>query len=131
MRQVSKNWLRGLGLEFWLPLPLLALMFWLSCDLISAQVLGRSYETKDRLQADTQLEVHVAANVLTINALINRAEGVTQVEVQTSESNLRKLEFIFPITDTNQVETTIAQELGLSRQDVRKLVRYEITGGSG
>lgn len=126
MRQTSKDWLQGLGLEFWLPLPLLAVLFWLSCSLISAQVLSRPYGAKDKLQADTQLEVHVSANVSMIQAVIDRTEGVTQVEVQTIESSLRKLEFIFPLTDTNEVETTIAQELGLSRQQVRSLVRYEI-----
>jgi predicted transcriptional regulator len=126
MKQASQHWLQALGLEFWLPLPLLALIFWLSCNLISAQVLNRPYETKDKLQADTQLEVNVSVNVSLIKAVIDRTEGMTQVEVQTTESILRKLEFAFPVTDTNQVETTIAQELGLTRQDVRKLVRYEI-----
>ncbi|MBW4465183.1 MAG: hypothetical protein KME07_07040 [Pegethrix bostrychoides GSE-TBD4-15B] len=127
MRQISKYWLRGLGLEFWLPLPLIALVFWLSCSLMSAQVLSRSYGAADKLQADTQLEVYVSVNIATIKAVIDRAQGTTQLEVQTTESNLRKLEFTFPVTDTNQLESTIAQELGLSRQDVRKLVRYEIT----
>ncbi len=126
MRQISKYWLRGLGLEFWLPLPLIALVFWLSCSLMSAQVLSRSYGAADKLQADTQLEVYVSVNIATIKAVIDRAQGTTQLEVQTTESNLRKLEFTFPVTDTNQLESTIAQELGLSRQDVRKLVRYEI-----
>jgi predicted transcriptional regulator len=126
MRQTGKHWLPQLGLEFWLPLPLLGIAFWLSCSLISAQVLGRPYGAKDKLQADTQLEVHVSVNISMMKALINRAEGITQVEVRTTESNLRKLEFAFPVTDANQVETTIAEELGLSRQDVRKLVRYEI-----
>lgn len=126
MRQTSKHWLQGLGLEFWLPLPLLALIFWLSCSLMATQVLSRSYAAKDKLQADTQLEVHVSANVSMIKAVIDRTEGITQVEVQTTESSLRKLEFVFPVADASQVEMTIAQELGLSRQDVRKLVRYEI-----
>ncbi len=94
---------------------------------MSAQVLSRSYGAADKLQADTQLEVYVSVNIATIKAVIDRAQGTTQLEVQTTESNLRKLEFTFPVTDTNQLESTIAQELGLSRQDVRKLVRYEIT----
>lgn len=93
---------------------------------MTAQVLSRPYDTKEKLEADTQLEVRVAANVATIKALINRAEGITQVEVQTSDSTLRKLEFEFPVTEPNQLEATIAQELGLSRADVRKLVRYQI-----
>lgn len=125
MRQ-SKHGLQSLGVEFWLPLPLLAGTFWLSCSLMTAEVLSRPYSTKDKLQADTELEVHLSVSVSMIKAVTYRAEGVTQVEVQTTESSLKKLEFVFPVTDPTQIETTIAQELGLSRQDVRKLVRYEI-----
>jgi predicted transcriptional regulator len=126
MRQMSRRWLQGMGLEFWLPLPLLTVAFWMGCSLISTHVLSRPHDAKDKLQADTQLEIHVSVNVSMIKAVIDRAEGLTQVEVQTIESNLKKLEFVFPIVDANQVETTIAQELGLSRQDIRKLIRYEI-----
>lgn len=118
--------LQGLGLEFWLPIPLLALMFWLSCGLVADRVLSRAYQAKDKLQADTQLEVHLSVDLSSIQAVIDPQAGITQVEVQTSESILKKLEFEFPITDPNQLESTIAQELGLSRQTVRKLVRYQI-----
>jgi DNA-binding MarR family transcriptional regulator len=126
MRSTSRHWLQGLGLEFWLPLPVLASLFWLSCNLISTQVLSRPHDAKEKLQADTQLEIQISVNVSMITAVIDRLESRTQVEVQTTESNLRKLEFTFPVTDTNQVEMMIAQELGISRQNVRKLVRYRI-----
>jgi hypothetical protein len=36
------------------------------------------------------------------------------------------LELELPMTDATQIEAAIAQELQLSRQNVRQLVRYEI-----
>jgi predicted transcriptional regulator len=126
MRRARNHWLCALGLEFWLPLPVLAILFWLGCSLITTQVLSRPYSTQEKLQADTQLEVRVLVNIAAIKAVINPTEATTQVEVTTAESSLRKLEFEFPVTDFAQVETTIAQELGLSTQDVRRLVRYEV-----
>lgn len=124
--QMSRRWLQGFRVEFWLPLPLLAAVFWLGCSLVTDQVLSRPYSTKDRLQANTQLEVHVSVNIAMIKATIDRSEQITQVKVQTTDSILKKLEFEFPVTDINQLETTIAQELKLPRQEVRRLVRYEI-----
>ena len=83
--------------------------------------------TQTKLQADTQIKATVSINILLINAIINRQQEVTQVEVETTkEPILKRLELELPMTDTNQIEAAIAQELQLSRQDVRQLVRYEI-----
>lgn len=126
MSRISKHWLQGMGLKFWLPLPLLALFFWFGCSLIADQVLSRPRDTKDKLQADAQLEIHMSVNVMRIEATIDQSAQMAKVEVQTTESILKKLEFEFPITEMSQVEGAIAQELALSVQDVRQLVRYEI-----
>ncbi|MEH2313450.1 MAG: hypothetical protein V7K35_19050 [Nostoc sp.] len=126
MWRISKSWLRGLGLEFWLPLPLVAVVFWLSCSFLAAQQLSQSYSTKTKLQSDTQLEARVSVNVLLINAAVNRTQKITQVEVKTVDPILKRLELELPTIEFSQIEATIAEELGLPRQDVRKLVRYEI-----
>ncbi|MBD3884033.1 hypothetical protein IFO70_19970 [Phormidium tenue FACHB-886] len=121
-----KHWLRASGAEFWLPLPFVAIAFWFGTNILMAQELRQPQQTETKLQADTQLQATVSINILLINAIINRQQGVTQVEVETTESILKRLELELPMTDTNQIETAIAQELQLSRQDVRQLVRYEI-----
>jgi hypothetical protein len=135
MRQTNRpwlqGWLQGLGLEFWLPLPLLSIIFWLSCNLISAHVLNRSYGAKDKLKTDTQPDMQVPLNISTIKALINPAQGVTRIEIHTTEPDLNKLEFALPLPDarlieTVQIEALIAQELGISRQESRKLMHYEV-----
>lgn len=126
MWRISKRWLQGLGLEFWLPLPLVAVVFWLGSSFIAAQELSRPYSTEKKLQSDTQLEARVSVNVLLINAVVNRTRRITQVEVETADPILKRLELELPTIEFSQIETTIAQELALPRQDIRKFVRYEI-----
>ena len=121
-----KRWLQALGAEFWLPLPFIAIAFWLGSSFLMAQELQQPQVTENKLQADTQLEATVSVNISLINAVINRKQGNTQVVVETTEPILKQLESELPMTDTNQVEVAIAQELGLSRQAIRQLVRYEI-----
>ncbi|OKH28952.1 hypothetical protein [Chroogloeocystis siderophila] len=126
---ISLRFLRALyslGLEFWLALPLLGFAFWFTTSALTDHVLSRPYGTTTQLEADTQLEVHLSVTVVTIQAEINQQQGFTKVEVLTKDSVLKKLDFIFPVTDFNQLETTIASELGLSRENVRRLVRYQV-----
>lgn len=118
--------LHRLGWEFWLPLPLVAAIFWMGGHSIAAQVLGRSYQSVNKLQADAQLDVKLSVTILSMNAKIERRRGVTLIEVKTSDSTLKKLEYEFPVTEATQVEMAIAQELGMSTADVRKLLSYRI-----
>jgi hypothetical protein len=82
--------LRPLLLEFWLPLPLLGIIFWLGGNFVTSQVLSRPYSTVSKLQADTQQEVQLSVTVLVIKAEIERSEGVTQVEVKTADPSTQK-----------------------------------------
>jgi len=123
---IARRWLQASGAEFWLPLPFVAIAFWCSSSFLMAQELQQPQAAKNTLQADTQLEATVSINVLLINAVINRKQGMTQVEVATTEPVLKRLELELAMTDTNQIEAAIAQELGLSRPEIRQLVRYEI-----
>lgn len=123
------RWLQALhciGLELWLPLPLLGLLFWVGGGWVTEQMLSRSYDTKNQLQADMQLTGQPSKKVLSIKVAIKRHQGFSQVKVRTANSALKELEFEFPFTEFSQVEAAIAQELGLSAEHVRKLVRYHI-----
>lgn len=125
----SPRWLQALNslwLEFWLPLPLLGISFWLGGSWLTNQVLSRPYTTVNTLQANVQPEVQVSFVVLFIKAKVEKSEGLTFVEVRTADSALKALEFEFPVTELYQVEASIAQELGLSREDVRKIARYQV-----
>ncbi|MBD2157018.1 hypothetical protein [Leptolyngbya sp. FACHB-16] len=121
-----KRWLQISGAEFWLPLPLVALAFWFGSSVLTAQELQRSQPTETKLQADTQLKAVVSVNILLINAVINRNQNMTQVKVETAESVVKRMELELATTNPEQLEEAIANELQLSRQEVRQLVRYEI-----
>ncbi len=123
------QWLQGLyslGLEFWLPLPLLGLVFWVGGGLVTQQMLSRSYNPKAYLQADMQLQRQRSRTVVLIKVEIRKERGFSKVKVKTANSALKELEFEFPITEFSQIEAAIGQELGLSTEHVRKLVLYQI-----
>lgn len=88
--------------------------------------MSRSSHIAAQLKANTQLEVHLSVSVLVIKPEIEKSQGFTKVEVKPTDSVLKKLEFQFPFTKVSLVEAMIAQELGLSPKNVRKLVRYQI-----
>lgn len=118
--------IKSLGLEFWLPLPLLGLLFWMSSGLVTNYLLNRSYYHNEQLQFNTQIRQKPAKLVLAIKVEINYKLGISKVKVKTANSTLKQLEFEFFVTDFNQIEAAISRELGLSVEQVRQLVRYQI-----
>lgn len=122
----ARRWLQASGAEFWLSLQIVAIAFWFGSNLLRAQELQRPHPTDIKLRAEAQLEATVSLDILLINATINRRQGTTQVEVRTTEPILKRLELELPLTDTTQIEAAIAQELGLSQQQIRQFVRYEL-----
>lgn len=120
------RWLNiKLGLEFWLPLPLLGVLFWLAGGLITDYLLSRSYYNKDNLQVNTQIQ-KPAKIVLAIQVKINYNQGISKVKIKTANSTLKQLNFEFHLTEFSQIEAAISRELGLTLEQVRQLVRYQI-----
>lgn len=68
----------------------------------------------DKLQTDIQPEIKLAVNVVIVATEIDQEQDFTQVELKTTNSTLKKLEFEVPATQLSQVKAAIAQELGLS-----------------
>ncbi|MEG4507059.1 hypothetical protein QUA81_33855 [Microcoleus sp. F6_B4] len=112
--------------EFWVPLPLVAALFWTAGNFIAAQILSRPYHSVNKLQADRQLNRRLPVTISSINAEIDRSLGVTTIFVNTSDSTLKKLEYQFRLTQTSQVEAAIARELAMPVENVRKQIGYRI-----
>jgi hypothetical protein len=118
--------LHSLGIEFWLPLPFLGILFWYGGNFMAQQVMSRSYATVNQLQADTQLEMKLSVPVVLIQVEVDKSLGVSSVAVKTTDSTLSKLEFKYPETEIKNIETMIVEELGMPAASVRKLTRYKI-----
>jgi hypothetical protein len=124
---IRPRWFQGLyflGLEFWLSLPLLGLVFWVGSGLVTQQMLNHSYNPKAYLQADMQLQ-RSSRTVVLIKVEVEKEQGFAKVKVKTANSALKELEFEFPATEFSQIEAAISQELGLPTEYVRQLVRYQ------
>ena len=121
-----RQFLHRANWEFWLPLPLVAALFWTTGNSIAAQVLSRRYDSVNKLEANRQLEVRLSVTILTIKAEIDRSRDVTTIFVKTTDSTLKRLEYEFPFTQASQVETAIAQELAIPVETVRQLIGYRI-----
>lgn len=118
--------LHRLGWEFWLPLPLIAVVFWIVGNFIAVQVLNRPYDSINKLQANTQLDTTLSITVLAINAEIDRSRGVTYVSVRATNATLKTLQYEFRATQADQVEVAIARELEIPVDHIRKLISYRI-----
>lgn len=126
---LDSRWLKtikSLGLEFWLALPLLGILFWVGGGLVTNYLLSRSYYNNEQLQVNTQIKEKPTKVVLAIKVEINYKLGISRVKVKTANSTLKQLEFEFFVTEVSQIEAAISRELGLSLEQIRQLVRYQI-----
>ena len=118
--------LHRIGGEFWLPLPLIAVLVWFTGDWMAARVLNGSYDSVNKLQTGTQLTTKRSVTILTMNAEIHRHRGLTKLVIKTTAPTLQRLEYQFPFTQASQIEVAIAKELAMPIADIRKSIGYRI-----
>lgn len=114
------------GWEFWLPLPLIAVLFWVAGHCMTTQVLNRPYDSVNKLETDRPLNSEMPKTILGMNADIDRRRGATVVFVKTADSSLKKVKYTFTTTQTTEIESAIAQELKLPVGTIRKLISYRL-----
>lgn len=116
------------GLKLGLLLVIVGVLFSLATGWLSHQVLSQPSITQAKLEARGQYQVNLSLKltVLSIDAEIDRRRSITEVNIRTIGSALEEMEFKFPTTDFVGIEKAIAQELGLSTDDIHKLIRFRI-----
>ncbi|HEY9761848.1 MAG TPA: hypothetical protein V6D07_04945 [Trichocoleus sp.] len=114
------------GWEFWLPLPLIAALFWASGNFVTDKGLNQSFDSANRLQADVQLEGQLALNALMVNAEIDLARNITTVVVRTNDGYQKPQTYAVPSTQVSQIEKFVAEELNISVELVRQAASYRI-----
>lgn len=120
-----KATLLALGLEFWLPLPLIGASIWFGGKTIANQMLSYRYDTKSYLEANNQVKVNLSVALIAIKAEIKQQAGFTKVSIKTADSAIKNLELELPTTDIAAIEAGIAQELGLNSTTVKRITRYQ------
>lgn len=107
--------LPALPLKCLLPLPLLLIAFGLFGEQLTDRVLSLSFVGLDKLQAENSyLQVQLPVKATVVQAEIERELEFTEVEIETTESQLKKLTFIFPNVDATTLQTILARELNFS-----------------
>lgn len=89
-------------------------------------ILARAFNlsSKTKLQSGTQIQGRFKFRVQGILADINKQQGKTKIEIVTIDSAIKELELEFPVTEIEQLKAILVQELGVSRQELSKLVSY-------
>ena len=119
------QFLRSLGLEFWLPLPLLGLAFWFASGLLTDYSLNQSARPIESFQI-TLDQAEPDFSVLLIKVKVDRARNISQIKVKSSTQVYQQQEFELATTELAQIETAISQKLDLPPERVRQLLRYQI-----
>ncbi|NES95636.1 MAG: hypothetical protein F6K32_10465 [Desertifilum sp. SIO1I2] len=106
-----------------LGIPTCGVLFWLGSGILTEHILSRPYDALDRLQVNaTSAETAVTF----IHAKIWQSQNSTTVIAWIENGTTYTLEFEFSFTEIEALEEAIAQQLGLTLFEVRRLVRYQI-----
>ncbi len=123
----TKWWqlLRSLGLEFWLPLPLLGFAFWVVSGLVTDHSLKLANDSVESVKI-TPDKAQPSTKILFIKVTVDRDRHISQVKVKKATRVYQKQEFELKTTELEQIETAVSQKLGLPLPQVRQLLRYQI-----
>ena len=123
----NKWWqfLRFLGLEFWLPLPLLGLAFWIASGLLTERTLNQSDRPVESFEIAPN-RAEPASTILSIKVTVDRQQNLSRVKLKQATQVYQQQEFELATTELKQIETAISQKLGLSPEKVRPLLRYQV-----
>lgn len=110
--------------------PLVGGAFLLVTQWMTDLVLSQTASATTQLQAEGQHQVQLALSltIVSIDAEINRQTNITEVSIRAIGSPLEEMEFKFPVTEYDEIEAAISQELHLSSEAIRQFIRYRIDG---
>ena len=118
------QWLRflgSLGIEFWFPLPLVGLGFWLIIQFVTVQNLSLSSYSDRKLEVN-QNQPSPSGQILSIKVIVDRQSNSSQVKVKQATNIIQKQEFTIPTTELEFLEKAISKKLNLSVEQVQELI---------
>ncbi len=125
-RNLSPQWLKflkSLGIEFWLPLPLLGISFWFVGGWLTQYSLTTPSQNIIELQTT---QPNYDKKIALIKVEIYPKKGISLVKVMKLSKVYRQSEsqIILATTKIPDLERAIANELGLSPEQVKQKMRY-------
>ncbi len=119
------QFLASMGLEFWLPLPLLGLSFWVVSDLVTSERMSQHSLTYHELKIPQNTSPNLD-RILSIRVIVDRSRGISLVKIKQAKQAYVVSDLKLTTTEIAQIEVAIASQLGLSLSEFRRLVRYQI-----
>lgn len=116
---MRRSLLNSLGLEFWLPLPIVGLLFWAGSGWISDRQLQTSIEKPETVQFNPLPKKQYVGSITAIT--IKTGTRSSTVIVNTTSAALQTFTLEVPAIDHDRVEIAVSQALGLSIAEVRAL----------
>ena len=136
-RNLSPGWLKfikSLGIEFWLPLPLLGLSFWFVGGWLTEHTLSRPAKNLAQLKTTqpktTQPDYGKKITLIKVEIYPPQGSqpGFSLVTVRKAENKITtrytKSELILNTTHIPSVEAEISRKFGISRERLKKKLRY-------
>ncbi|MEM7726141.1 MAG: hypothetical protein AAF208_07170 [Cyanobacteria bacterium P01_A01_bin.45] len=120
------QFLKYLGIDFWLPLPVLGLLFWLAANLATQHIFKHSANVFIQPQ-----EIRTVANytnpdrqIFSIKVKVFRELGFCRVYIKKTTEKIERSQFQLPTTDLSRVKFTISQKLNLPLEQLDERTIY-------
>ena len=113
-------------LRLWLSLLMLGIAFWTIGQLITQQILGRTYQTPRYVITSVQSEDSVQPTIAAIRVEINNESSTAEAKVVSDDPDWHARKLRFALTIPEEIEQAIAQELNIPLQEVSNLVHYKV-----
>jgi hypothetical protein len=113
---------------YWFLFPLIGLGIWLITAWMTDWVLSNSFLSTNQLQTNLYPTTQLAQilMVTSIHVKIDRTSNIAEVNLTTTNSTLKRLEFKFPFTEISTLETALAKELNTTSHSIQPLIHYRV-----
>ncbi|MEM7553817.1 MAG: hypothetical protein AAF378_06910 [Cyanobacteria bacterium P01_A01_bin.84] len=115
------QWLKYLGMDFWLPLPILGLCFWLATNLVTNHII--TYSAKSMVQPQL-VKPKAPYKDISIQVKIYQGMGFCEVYVKKKTEEIERSQFKLPTTDLSTIQATISQRLNIPLEELNERMLY-------
>lgn len=112
--------------RLWLSLLVLGIAFWSIGQLMTRQILGRTYQTPRYIITDIQSKDISQPEITAIRVEIDPENNVAAAKVISENPALQARKLQFNLTTPEKIEQALSEKLDIPPQDVSNLVHYKV-----